>query len=94
MVSDELIGISGVFVFTFCLIALYHFIGVFGRHKKARGVSFRQIQIKEARQHRPLSHGLNRSLGKDDAWLMWNPELDAHNGPPNPGFGGRRSEGR
>ena len=92
MVSNELIGIAGVFVFTFCLITLYHFMSVFGRHKKTLGAHIEQIR--EPRQDRPADHDLNKSLGKDDAWLRWTPDLDVQGGPPNPGFGGRRSEGR
>jgi hypothetical protein len=35
MLENQLIGIAGVFVLTFCLIALYHLIGAFGTaHKR------------------------------------------------------------
>ena len=88
MVSDELVGIAGVFGFTFCLIALYHFIGMFGRHRKTYGAQIRHIR--EPHQHR--SPDLNKSLARDDAWLLWSPDLSAPGGPPKPGFGAQRNK--
>ena len=93
MVSNELIGIAGVLAFTFCLIALYHFIGVLGPHRKTYGAyNANMKQIRESHQNRPLDHVLNKSLGKDNAWLLWSPDLDAKD-PPKLGFEGRRNKG-
>ena len=38
MQKNDVIGIAGVFLLTFCLIALYHFMSAFGRHHKRRNV--------------------------------------------------------
>ncbi|MFY9607312.1 MAG: hypothetical protein WAU45_01695 [Blastocatellia bacterium] len=83
MQKNELIGIVGVFVLTFCLIALYHLIGKLGRHRKRYGA-----QIKRAKQpeDRRPDHDPRRTFGKDDAWLLWSQELDERAGPSKPGF--------
>ena len=76
--ENELIGITGVFVLTFCFIALYHFIGLFGRktyrsHPKKR---------KEP-DRRPVPR---RVSATDYSWLLWGQELDPRDGPPRRGF--------
>jgi hypothetical protein len=79
MASNELVGIAGVFVLTFCLIALYHFIGTFGRRIK-------RYAAQTERAKHPEQDDPRKSSGKDDAWLLWSPELDERAGPSNTGF--------
>ncbi|MEO8009459.1 MAG: hypothetical protein ABI728_13205 [Betaproteobacteria bacterium] len=88
MKENELIGIIGVFVLTFCLIALYHLIGEFGRHSKRFGAQTRRDTDPE--RDRQRNHDPHRASGKDDAWILWNPELDERAGPLKPGFPGHR----
>ena len=83
--SNELIGIVGVFVLTFCLIALYHLIGVFGRHRKTYHAQTKQITERD--QDRRPDHDLRRVSGRDDSWLLWGSELDARAAPQRRGSG-------
>jgi hypothetical protein len=91
MQENQIIGIVGVFVLTFCLIALYHLIGRFGRHGKRYRAQIKRA--KEPEQDRRPDHDPRRTSGKDDAWLLWSPELGERAGPSNPGFPDHR-EGR
>ena len=86
MHENEIIGITGVFALTFCLIALYHLMSKFGRHGKRYDA--RTKQINERDQDRRPTHDLNRP--KDDAWLLWSPGLDEPADPSKPGFGEHR----
>ena len=79
MASNELIGISGVFVLTLFLIGLYHIIGIFGRHSK-RYVA----QRKRARD--PEQDDPRKTYVEDDAWLLWSPEPYERAGPSKPGL--------
>jgi len=88
MTKNELIGMSGVFILTFCLIALYHLIGAFGRYRRTYGAHTKRIR--KPAQDRSLDHEPRRVAGKDDSWLLWSPELDARAGPQRPGFGDHR----
>lgn len=74
MKENQIIGIVGVFVLTFCLIALYHLIGKFGRHSTRYGAQIERANNLE--EDRRPEHDRQRSSGKDDAWLLWSPELD------------------
>ena len=91
MKENELIGIVGVFVLTFCFIALYHLMGKFGRHSTRYDAQTKRA--KDPEQDRRLEHDPHGASGKDDAWLSWNPELDERAGPSKPGFPGHRETG-
>lgn len=84
MKENELIGIIGVFVLTFCLIALYHLIGKLGRHSKRYDAQTKRAKDPE-QDWRP-EHDPRRTSGKDDAWLLWSPELDERAGPLKLGY--------
>jgi len=84
MEENELIGITFVFVLTFCLIALYHLIGKIGRPSKRYGARIKPA--KEPEKDRRPDHDPRKTTGKDDAWLLWSPELDERAGPSKPGF--------
>ena len=79
MASNELIGIAGVFVLTFCLIAVYHFIGTLGRHSKRYKTQTKRA--KDTEQDDP-----RKTSAKDDDWLLWSPELYERAGPSKPDF--------
>jgi hypothetical protein len=92
MKENELIGIAGVFVLTFCLIALYHLMGKFGGHGKRYDAQTKRA--KDPEQDRRPDHDPPRTSGKDDAWLLWSPELDERAGPSKPGFSDHRETRR
>jgi hypothetical protein len=89
MQKNEMIGIAGVFLLTFCLIALYHFIGLFSRHRKRYDAQIKQA--KEPNQDRGPDDPL-RSSGKDDAWLLWSPELGTQSGDVRKGLAEHREK--
>jgi len=64
MQEDQLIGICGVFVLTFCLIALYHLIGKFGRQDRRYGAGAKRA--KKPEQDRRPDHDPRASSIKDD----------------------------
>lgn len=82
MQENQLVGISGVFVLTFCLIALYHLIGKIGRHSMRYGAQLSRAN--EPEQDRAQDHDPRRTSGKDDAWLFWSPELGERAGSSKP----------
>ncbi|MEK6285723.1 MAG: hypothetical protein AABO57_08275 [Acidobacteriota bacterium] len=84
MKENELIGIAGVFVLTLCLIALYHLMGKFGRHGKRYDARIKRA--KQPEQDQRPDHDPRTTSGKDDAWLLWNPELDERDGPSKAGL--------
>jgi hypothetical protein len=43
MLENQIIGISGVFFLTFCLIALYHIISALGRYGRRSRAQIAQI---------------------------------------------------
>jgi hypothetical protein len=91
MHENEIIGITGVFVLTFCLIALYHLMSNVRRHSKRYDARTKQIN---KRNQDWRTDDLQKSSGQDDAWLLWSPELDERAGPSNPGLGAApRSKG-
>ena len=57
MQENEVIGIAGVFLLTFCLIALYQLIGALGRHGKRYGAHSKQVN--EHDQDRRQTHQMN-----------------------------------
>ena len=84
MKGNELIGVVGVFILTFCLIALYHLMSKIGSHRRPHGA-----QIKRAPEQgldRRLDHQPPGMSGKDDAWLLRSPEPDERADPSEPGF--------
>jgi hypothetical protein len=85
MQENEVIGIVEVFLFTFCLIALYHFIGAFGRHRKRSGAHIERVNQRD--QDRRPTQNLNKPTGRHDASLLWSPELDARAGQSDIGYG-------
>ncbi|HWN98603.1 MAG TPA: hypothetical protein VNS63_04970 [Blastocatellia bacterium] len=87
MLENQVIGIAGVFVLTFCLIALYHLIGKIGPRGKRYNAPTKQVNRRP--QDRRPDH-LPKSSGKDDAWLLWSPELDEPADPSKPGLGEHR----
>lgn len=84
MLENQVIGIAGVFVLTFCLIALYHLIGKIGASSKWYKAPTQQFN-RRALDRRP-DH-LQKSSGKDDAWLLWSPEFDEPADPSKSIFG-------
>lgn len=86
MQENQIIGICGVFVLTFCLIVLYHLIGKIGRHSKRYGAQIKRA--KQPEQDQRPEHDPRRTSGKDDAWLFWSPELDERAGPSRLRFPG------
>jgi hypothetical protein len=82
--KDQLIGIAGVFVLTFCLIALYHLIGRIGHHRKRHGAQIERA--KEPEQGRRPGHEPRGTSDKDAAWLLSSPEPAERAGPSKPGF--------
>jgi hypothetical protein len=84
MKGNELIGVAGVFVLTFCLIALYHLIGRIGRHRKRHGAQI-ELAKEPGLGWRPGHEPLGTS-GKDEAWLLWSPKPAERTGPSKPGF--------
>jgi hypothetical protein len=83
MLGNQIIGITGVFVLTFCLIALYHLIGKIDSHGKRYTSSTKHFK-RRPQDHRP--NDFKKSSGKDDAWLLWSPESDERAGPPRSRF--------
>lgn len=81
MLGNQIIGVTGVFVLTFCLIALYHLIGKIGAHAKRYNTPTKHIN-KRPQDRWPDE----KSSGKDDAWLLWSPESDERAGPPRSRF--------
>lgn len=65
--KSEMIGIAGVFVLTFFLFALRHFILTIGRANNSGH---------DTRPAPSRNHELNKESGEDDAWLLWTPEPD------------------
>jgi hypothetical protein len=89
MKENELIGIAGVFVLTFCLIALYHVMGKFGGHGKRYSAQIdraKQPEQDRLEQDRRPDHDPRKTSVRDDAWLFWSPELDERAGPSKLGF--------
>lgn len=80
--KNQLIGIVGVFVLTFCLIALYHLIGRIGRHRKRHAAQIGRVRI-PGPDRRPRHHARS---GKDDAWLLRSPDTSERAGPSTPRF--------
>ena len=87
MLGNQIIGVTGVFVLTFCLIALYHLIGKIGAHGKRYNTPSKHFN-KRPQDHRP--DDFKKSSGKDDAWLLWSPELEEPAGPSKPGLSEHR----
>ena len=84
MLGNQIIGITGVFVVTFCLIALYHLIGKIGAHGKRYNTPTKHFN-KRPRDRWPDDS--KKSSGKDDAWLLWSPEHDDRAGPSRSSLG-------
>ena len=87
MLWNQIIGISGVFVLTFCLIALYHVIGKIGAHGKRYNTPTKHFN-KLPQDRWPDDS--KKSSGKDDASLLWSPELEEPAGPSKPGLSDHR----
>ena len=75
---NNLIGIAGVFILTFSMIGLYHFISVLGRHSKRPAAHIRPL--KNPDEHRRASHDERRRPDSDDSWLLWNSKLKTDSG--------------
>ena len=80
---NNLIGIAGVFVLTFFLIALYHLMSAFGRHRKRYDAQTKRP--KDPEHDRQPDHNPRRTSGKNDDWLLWSPQLNEPAGPSKPG---------
>jgi hypothetical protein len=70
--SNEIIGIVGVFAFTFFLFVLRHFYLSIGRTNKSRHVTPTTP---------PGHYELSTKAVEDDSWLLWSPDNEA--GSPN-----------
>jgi len=66
--SNQAIGITGVFVVTFFLLALRHLLLIWGQASKRRHVS-----------PSPPADSV-RETTKDDAWLLWPKDIDSGSG--------------
>jgi len=84
MLGNQIIGITGVFVVTFCLIALYHLIGKIGAHGKRYNTPTKHFN-KRPQDRWPDDS--KKSSGKDDAWLLRSPDLEKRAGPSKSNFG-------
>jgi hypothetical protein len=82
---NNLIGIAGVFVLTFSLIALYHLLGAFGRHSTQHGAQNRPLKNRN-QQHR-ATHEELRTPDRDDSWLRWNGEIETPSSSSDVGRG-------
>jgi hypothetical protein len=75
--SNQLIGIAGVFALTFFLFVIRHWFLSLGRANRSRYVN-------------PTTPRRDResdiTSADDNAWLLWSPERDAQAGPPRSGF--------
>jgi hypothetical protein len=87
MLENQIIGITGVFVLTFCLIALYNLIGKIGPRGKRYNAPTNQLS-RRAQDRRP--DDLKKSPGKDDAWLLWSPDLEERDDASKSSFGEHR----
>lgn len=67
--GNQTIGIGGVFIFTFFLFVLRHFLLALG-------------QSKSRRYDAPIAgnDNLNRKADADDAWLLWTPDPNPRTG--------------
>ena len=93
MQENQIVGVAGVFVLTFCLIALYHLIGALGRHSKRYSAQTKQVNGRD-QDRRP--NDLKKSSGEDDAWLLWDPPPDGQADQSRRsryGLGGEREHG-
>jgi len=84
MLNNQIMGITGVFVLAFLLIALYHLIGKIGAHGKWYIAPSKQFN-KWPRDRRP--DDLEKSSAKDNAWLLWTPDREERAGPSKSNLG-------
>jgi hypothetical protein len=71
-VSNQLIGIAGVFALTFFLLVLRHCFLLLGRANKSRYVN--PTTPRE-------NFALNTKSVEDDSWLLWLPDNEAGSEP-------------
>ena len=89
MLSDEVIGVAGVFLFTFSMIGLYHLICQLGPIAK-RPTDRQQLD----HPHEPAGDW-QRNAWKPrdgDTWWLWNPTPDNHPDGLTAGFGENRQQ--
>lgn len=67
--SNQVIGVAGVFLVTFFLLALRHLLLIWGQASKRRHIS------------PGLPVNVVRETTKDDSWLPWPQDIDG--GPEN-----------
>lgn len=84
MLSNQIIGIIGVFVLTFFLIALYHLIGKIGAHSKRYIAPAKQLN-KWPQDRRTVD--LKKSSSKDNAWLLWTSDREDRASPSKSNLG-------
>lgn len=77
--TNEMIGIAGVFALTLFLFVLRHCFHSFGRPNRSRYVNPTTPR---------RDHESNTRSADDDAWLLWSPELGERAGPSKHGFPG------
>jgi hypothetical protein len=70
--NNQIIGIAGVFAFTFFLLALRHCLVSLGRANRNRYLNPTAPRG---------NYELNMKGVEDDSWLLWSPDSDA--GSPN-----------
>ncbi len=75
--SNQMIGIAGVFLLTLVLFVLLHWFLSLGRSKGGRYV--KPMNLHRDRESPP-------KLADDNAWLLWSPDVDTRAGPPKSGF--------
>ena len=66
--SNEVIGVAGVFVVTFFLLALRHLLLIWGQASKRRHIS----------PAPPVN--VVRETTKDDSWLLWPQDIEGGSG--------------
>lgn len=89
MLSNEVIGIAGVFLFTFSMIGLYHLICQLGPiAKRQSDRKHRDHLNKPSRDWQRVN--VRKSADDDDAWWLWDPAPDNRPGRSKTGFGENR----
>ena len=79
--SNQTIGISGVFALTFLLFVLRHWFLSWGRPNSGRNVNSMNLR---------KDHESSSNSAGDNAWLWWTPDIDHRGGASKPRFGQHR----
>ena len=83
MQKNEVIGITAVFLLTFCLIALYHFMSALGRLGKRRVVH--TDRARNSRENRGSNPSPRLTAVRHDRWLSRAAETTSKSGEARKG---------